>query len=79
MMNIAKHATLAALTGLTLGTAGLTAASSASAKEVVIWAWDPSFNIAIMKEAANRSFLVSERLARSPKLSLFCGTEVTIW
>lgn len=53
-MNFTKRTTLTALAGMVLSTSGLMATTTASAKEVVIWAWDPNFNIAIMKEAAAR-------------------------
>ena len=53
-MNFAKRTTLTAMAGLVLGTSGLMAATTASAKEVTIWAWDPNFNIAIMQEAGKR-------------------------
>lgn len=53
-MNFAKRTTLTAIAGIVLGSAGLMATTTASAKEVTIWAWDPNFNIAIMHEAAKR-------------------------
>ena len=52
-MNFAKRSTLTALSGLLLASSGLFA-SAASAKEVTVWAWDPNFNVAIMKEAGAR-------------------------
>ena len=53
-MKFAKRSTLAALVGIVLGSAGLMVSTTAAAKEVTIWAWDPNFNIAIMQEAAKR-------------------------
>jgi lactose/L-arabinose transport system substrate-binding protein len=53
-MNVTKRITLKAIGGLLLATSGLLAASAASAKEVTIWAWDPNFNVAIMKAAGAR-------------------------
>jgi lactose/L-arabinose transport system substrate-binding protein len=53
-MDFVKRTTLTAMAGLVLGTSGLMAATTASAKEVTIWAWDPNFNIAIMQEADKR-------------------------
>lgn len=53
-MTMKKRATLSALAGLIIGSMGLFASAAASAKEVQIWAWDPNFNIAIMKEAGAR-------------------------
>jgi lactose/L-arabinose transport system substrate-binding protein len=53
-MNVTKRTTLKALAGVLLASSGLLAASAASAKEVTIWAWDPNFNVAIMKAAGAR-------------------------
>jgi lactose/L-arabinose transport system substrate-binding protein len=51
-MHFAKPST--AVASLALASMGLMTAAAVSAKEVTIWAWDPNFNIAIMKEAAAR-------------------------
>ena len=53
-MHFAKRTTLTAMAGIVLGSSGLMASTTASAKEVTIWAWDPNFNIAIMQEAGKR-------------------------
>jgi len=53
-MNFTKRTTLSMMAGLVLAATGLTTASAVSAKEVTVWAWDPNFNVAIMKEAGAR-------------------------
>lgn len=53
-MNFTKRTTLSTMAGLVLAATGLMTASAASAKEVTVWAWDPNFNVAIMKEAGAR-------------------------
>lgn len=53
-MNFTKRTTLSMMAGLVLATTGLMTASAVSAKEVTVWAWDPNFNVAIMKEAGAR-------------------------
>lgn len=53
-MNQAKRTSLKALTGLALVAGGMFCSAAVSAKEVTVWAWDPNFNIAIMKEAGAR-------------------------
>ena len=49
-----KRTTLSVIGGLLLASTGLFSAAAVSAKEVTVWAWDPNFNIAIMKEAGAR-------------------------
>ena len=53
-MHFAKHTTAQAAAALALASIGLMTAATVSAKEVTVWAWDPNFNIAIMKDAAAR-------------------------
>ena len=53
-MNFTKRKTLSVMAGLVLASTGLMASSAVSAKEVTVWAWDPNFNVAIMKEAGAR-------------------------
>ncbi len=53
-MNFTKRTMIKAMAGLVLASGGLLSAAAAQAKEVTIWAWDPNFNIAIMKEAGAR-------------------------
>ena len=53
-MNFTKRTIIKAMAGLVLASSGLISASAVSAKEVTVWAWDPNFNIAIMKEAGAR-------------------------
>lgn len=53
-MNNMKRTTLSVIGGLLFASTGLFSATAASAKEVTVWAWDPNFNIAIMKEAGAR-------------------------
>jgi hypothetical protein len=40
-MNFAKRTTLTAMASIVLGSSGLMASTTASAKEVTVWAWDP--------------------------------------
>ena len=53
-MNFAKRTTLTAIGTLLLASTGLFSSTAVSAKEVTVWAWDPNFNVAIMKEAGAR-------------------------
>ena len=53
-MNLAKRNTLTTIATLLLTSTGVLSAAAASAKEVTVWAWDPNFNVAIMKEAGAR-------------------------
>lgn len=53
-MNFTKRTTLSMMAGLVLASTGLMTSSAVSAKEVTVWAWDPNFNVAIMKEAGAR-------------------------
>jgi lactose/L-arabinose transport system substrate-binding protein len=53
-MHFAKRTTVKAVASLALASMGLMTAAAVSAKEVTVWAWDPNFNIAIMKDAAAR-------------------------
>lgn len=40
---------------IALAGASLLAATAAYAGEITVWCWDPNFNVAIMKEAGERS------------------------
>nr|WP_315230002.1 extracellular solute-binding protein [uncultured Albidiferax sp.] len=53
-MHFAKPTFVRAAASLALASVGLMTAAAVSAKEVTVWAWDPNFNIAIMKDAAAR-------------------------
>ena len=39
---------------LALAGVSLLAVTTAQAKEITVWCWDPNFNVAIMKEAGDR-------------------------